>query len=175
MEAKYLNRIAVIPDLMLNGKHNNGKDICTSWETYINLRELFKFHPFVLKSEIPKFDDLESHIIHENCYPKELIDNHSTLIIRKHLKYPNYYRLIDIINNPRHVEVLENLFNYSENMKNKAQIVINKLQNYHCLHVRRGDKLNWKQCPGLNKVTQPKKIFKFLKKHIDLKEYIYND
>ena len=173
MEAKYLNRTAIIPNLYLNGKHNNGNNICTSWNAYIDLNHLLQFSSAVLSTEIPYLDDLESITVNEEVIPEELINNNSELIIRKHLTYPNYYRIIDILNNPIQLHQLEELFIYNKNIKKYALNAILKMKNYHCLHIRRGDKLLWKQYPGLDKATQPKQILNFLNKHIDLNENIY--
>jgi hypothetical protein len=173
MEAKYLNRTAVISPLLLNGKHNHGKDLHTSWEKYIDIKKLQSFHPFVFQEELGDLEKIPHQIFDEHCKPLELCNNQSPLLIRQHKQYPNYYILIKIIDRKDWYSTLLNLFQPSETIVNLANIAIKKMGTYHCIHVRRGDKLNWKQCPGLDKATQPKNLMRFLVKHISKGEKLY--
>lgn len=173
MEAKLLNRTAVIPPLLLNGKHNHGKDIETSWEKYIDVEKLRSFHPFVFQEELVDFDSMSKRFIDETVKPQDQISECTPMLIRQHKRYPNYYILIKTIDRKDWYLDLLNLFQPSETIRQFAKIAINEMKEYHCLHVRRGDKLHWKQCPGLNKVTQPEKLKKFLSKYIGKRENLY--
>jgi|MDSY01.2.fsa_nt_gb hypothetical protein len=173
MEAKFLNRIAIIPPLYLNGKHNHGKDIKTSWEKYINLNNLQNFHSFVYEINNKHLFDLDTKIINEEMMPVLFIDDSTTVLIRKYKRYPNYYRLINIIGRLDWKSDLLQLFKPSENVIDYAKIAINQMNDYNCMHVRRGDKLTWKQCPGLNKATQPHNLKKILFKNIAKGETVY--
>ncbi len=173
MEAKLLNRTAVIPALLLNGKHNNGKKVETSWSRYIDINQLKSFHSFVLESDLDKMDSLQSKVIDENVKPSEIENEEAPLIIRKHQQYPNYYLLINIIGKQDWYRELLSLFRPSKHVLEYANIAINKMGTYNCMHVRRGDKLTWKQCPGLDKATQPKKLKSYLDKNTNKNDNIY--
>lgn len=173
IEAKYLNRIAIIPHLLLNGKHNNGKNIETSWDKYIDIKNIQSFHPSILQDEFDSLNSLPSNLIDENTQPNQIIDENTALIIREHNRYPNYYILINMIGREDWYSQLIDLFTSSEKIIEYANIAINSMHNYHCIHVRRGDKLNWKQCPGLEKATQPKKLKSFLLKNVPKGENLY--
>lgn len=173
MEAKFLNRIAIIPPLLLNGKHNNGKNIETSWDKYIDIKNIQSFHHSILQDEFDDFNNLPSNLIDENTQPHHIINEKISLIIREHKRYPNYYILINMIGREDWYLQLIDLFRPSEKIIEYANLAIKSMDNYNCIHVRRGDKLNWKQCPGLEKATQPKKLKSFLLKNIPKGEKLY--
>lgn len=173
MEAKYLNRIAIIPPLHLNGKHNNGKSLRCTWDRYIVLDRLKAFHTFVTLAEFGHIDIKNCALVDENTKPEDIINDDNSLIVRKHRKYPNYYKLISFFSHNNWENKLINLLHPSKQVSKYSNIAIMKMKIYHCIHVRRGDKLNLKECPGVNKKTRPEYLIKYLLKYISKGENLY--
>ena len=173
MEAKYLNRIAIIPPLHLNGKHNNGKSIRCTWDRYIVLEKLKSFNSYVNLSDFGHIDIENCKLVDENTKPSDIINDDNSLIVRKHRKYPNYYKLISFFSHNNWENKLIYLFQPSKQVSKYSILAIMKMKIYHCIHVRRGDKLNLKECPGVNKKTQPEYLKKYLLKYISKGENLY--
>jgi len=173
MEAKYLNRIAIISPLHLNGKHNNGRSIRCTWDRYIVLDSLKAFHPFVTLADFGNIDINNCVLVDENTKPVDIINNDSSLIVRKHREYPNYYRLIGYFSHNNWKKTLINFIEPSEQVLKYSILAIKKMKNYHCLHIRRGDKLGLKQYPGVDKHTSPESIKRYLLKHISKGDKLY--
>ena len=66
-----------------------------------------------------------------------------------------------------------NLIQSTHEITKLANIAKLKMKKYHCIHVRRGDKLTWNQCPGLDKKTQPDYLEKYLLGIIPKGENLY--
>jgi len=173
MEAKYLNRVAIVPPLHLNGKHNNGIPVISTWNKYIILNNIQSFHPFICLSDYGHIDFEKCRLINEHIKPSEMVNESSQLLVRKHIKYPNYYMVMKYFSHKNWKNELMNLIQPSEPVAKFADIAKTRMKKYHCIHIRRGDKLKWKQCPGLDRKTQPKYLKKFLEKIIPKGEKLY--
>lgn len=173
MEAKFLNRIAIIPPLHLSPKHNNDVPVIANWDKYILLNKLNLFNPIVSLEDYGEIDYRKCKLIDENIQPNQIIHESNQMIVRKHNQYPNYYILINFFANKNWKIKLINLFQPSKLVAKYAKIAISKMENYHCIHIRRGDKLKWKQCPGLDRKTRPEYIKKFLINILPKGETIY--
>ena len=173
MEAKYLKRIAIVPPIHLRGSHNHGISIKTTWDKYLVLDNFQSFHPFIRLSDFGHIDFEACNVIDENIEPREVLNESNPLLIRKHNQYPNYYRLIRYFTHKNWDVQLMNLVQSTHEITKYAAIAKIRMKKYHCIHVRRGDKLTWKQCPGLDKKTQPKYLIKYLRKIIPKGENLY--
>ena len=173
MEAKYLNRIAIIPSLHLNGKHNSGLSVRTTWDKFIILDNFQSFNPFIRLSDFGDIDYNNSCIIDENIKSELLLNESNPILVRKHTQYPNYYKLLDNFINYNWDSVLTNLIQSTDEITQHAKIAISKMKYYHCIHVRRGDKLMMKNAPGLDKKTHPDYLKRFLLNIISNGETVY--
>lgn len=146
LKANELNRVLIIPNFTLHGKHNSGKDITNNLSKYIDYNNLIlndkKFRVIYKNDEIKKIKSNDIMIYNLNQLQKDikgdkgLIRFHEDFNLNGNIKF----------NNPK--EIIE--------LALKIKL---KLKNYCCVHIRRNDRNN----KNINIYTKSDNIIKKLK------------
>lgn len=163
VEASFLGRVPVVPtNVRLNGKHNDGREVLAPWSTYLDLDSLRAQAAFISDDELGAMAIASRREVDESHRPQDLRAEGAQLIVRKHTRFPNYYKLPALLQEgPALQRKLESSVLPNQRIVGIADAVRAQLQApYAALHVRRGDKLTWKQYPGLDKATRPRAIIR---------------
>ena len=182
-EAIYLDRIPVISPPLFHPKHNFGIELTYHWEKYLNLsktvvylKDSCKFRkrqkPFLFIYE-EDFKQLK--------FEKDLVNSvnpHHKITRAENTNYQLIVRSIGTIMHgmwwnaiPEIWEKIRIEFVMSEDVLKISRNVIDRLEWYAAIHVRRGDRL--KQNKSLKKFTSPQHILKVAYKIVPLQSNIY--
>lgn len=140
-EAYFNNKILIIPDFNLSALHNNNKKITSNLSKYYDYSRLKinnKKYKVILDSS-----DIDNSLV-EIIKLTNQLSNHDKRIFHSKKK-------------------LEIDLPFNKNIINTAQTVIDKLNKYICIHIRRGDMLRFKK--NLNNDTSSKNIINILNKY----------
>jgi hypothetical protein len=132
--------ILILPQFRLYGLHNNHKEIRTNLSTYIDFKTLIVNNNYyeVVTNEVDSKDII---YIKSKHYMNGLLCNDDMFM---------------------NLEWIPITFSYNKNIITIGKQISNILNNYICIHVRRGDRNITKQ---IDKDTSPNSILTKIKKH----------
>jgi len=149
-EAYFTNQKLIIPELYLVGHHNNNNELKT------NLSKYYDYSKLTINGKPYKVYLFKDKSISNNDIEKRMISNQLVRFDRS-IKYSD--RNIDID------------LPYNKNIIDIAYKISSKLNNYLCIHVRRGDMLPLKK--NLREDTSIKNLKKKINKYRNQVDNIY--
>ncbi len=141
--------ILILPQFILCGSHNNGKQIITNLSNYIDFTTLqVNNKNFVVFMNRENIDDIDIIQIEAKKYQFGLLDND------------------DIFKN---LDCVSIKFSYNQNILTIGKEISKILCNYLCIHVRRTDRITTEK---IDKDTSPNNILKKINKYHNKNVYI---
>jgi hypothetical protein len=167
-ESAILERTAVVPDLKLAGKHNNGILITPPFSKYIDLSNCSESVSLISLKDFEHIKVSSSKTVLETVSTQSLKESPDDLIVREfdisvaripfidELVKETFYTL-RALSKPAHQVSLH------------AEAIARSLKNFNVVHVRRTDMLNlpWWKFPGLDRGTRPRRIRRRIAQWID--------
>jgi len=180
-EAAFLQRVAVLPDLMLAGHHNCGKAIRVPLSTYFDLSVFQSEVCFITKEKFEQLQPPEHELVDEKTPPQQLRRKSTPLIIREFTN-PDGIFSAPMKSEPAVEKIackIRSLITPGQSVRCQAEEIIRALrEDFDTVHVRRGDlleqaKREWWRFPGYEQRTSPRGIRKRISQWVQQGRTLY--